>query len=308
MKNSEEQGLPNKPMRLAQNVYMRQFGLDIGVYNPETKITYMLNPTAGLIINYLPTGKPYDEIIQNIDIAYGESCDDIEKMRHDLFDTVKFLLKHNLVEVKDSVEDSEIPEDVVITEKQMTSLPMDYMPPKIKGYTIEELQQECGNVAANFLDTYNTDPRASFSDTWNPDTTPSRKANFLDIYKPEINYNPSRHFIDTWLKPRENMQRTKFLDVWLNPGDQNSPRTSFLDTWNPTENNMIRFHDTWKDDPLSVNPMFLDLMRPNTHAHSPVNFLDTWSPNRPSSRFCDTWNPAENGNKTQQKKKIKKKK
>jgi len=170
-----------KAYRLKNGLHMRQFGLDHGIYDHSRKQIYMLNPTAGLIFNYLSTGKSEDEIAQNILIACGKSTDNLDAVKKDLTRTIAEFKKLELLEAQESGE-SMLSEPLIITEKEMTSLNIPYLPPQIKAYSIEELIKK-----------YKKPGNPSFLDTW---SAPNRKAPaFLDTYTPE-RFNVK--FLDTW--------------------------------------------------------------------------------------------------------------
>lgn len=174
-----KQTLPRKTAyQLRAGLQMRQFGLDQGIYDHETKQIFMLNPIAGLILNYLQTGKPHEEIAQNILIACGKSTTKPEQVTQDLEKTVKELLRLKLVEPARSP--GEKSEDLLlITENEMTSLSIPYLAPQVKAYTMAELLKKynkgykVGLGDVSFCDTWAPQiGKVSFSDTWKPDVKP----------------------------------------------------------------------------------------------------------------------------------------
>lgn len=191
---------------LKAGLQMRQFGLDHGIYDHERKQIFMLNPIAGLIFNYLPTGKTYDEIVENIVIACGKSTAKPDEIMKDLEKTVEELISLELVEPIQS-SGYFLKDPLIISENEMTSLSIPYMPPQIKAYSMEDL-----------LKKYRRNNDQKFGDTWNPDTGNVR-------------------FSDTWNPDTGNV---RFSDTW-NPGTGN---VRFSDTWNPDTGN-VRFSDTW---------------------------------------------------------------
>lgn len=262
MKNPENDSNASV-LQLRKGLHIRQFGLDQGVYDPQGKQVFMLNPTAGLILQYLPTGKPHEEIAQNIAIAFGFSDGEWHQMLGDLKETIAVLRKMELVEEVKEPAPSDIPDDLAITEVDMTRLPMGYLPPEIRRISLEDLKDPDKRRAALFLDVYkNMAPGAHFADTWIPGFQTTR---FLDVYKP-AGRMPA--FSDTW-KP--DIGRVNFLDTWK-PGQG---RVHFLDTWKPGQGR-VHFLDTWK--PGNAN----------------VNFLDTWKPGNSNEPRADVRfdNPA----------------
>lgn len=248
-------------LQLRKGLHIRQFGLDQGIYDPKEKQVFMLNPTAGLILQYLPTGKSYEEIAQNIAIAFGFSDGEWPQMLSDLHETVQMLRKAELVEEVNEIPPSDIPDDLAITEVDMTRLPMGYLPPEIRRISLEDLKDPEKRRNALFLDVYkNMIPGSHFADTWMPGFQTIR---FLDVYKPGMQ-RPS--FSDTW---NPAFQTTRFLDVYK-PAMQ---RPSFLDTWKPGQGR-VHFLDTWKP------------------GQGRVHFLDTWKPGRGDVSFLDTWKPG----------------
>ena len=169
-------------LQLRKGLHIRQFGLDQGIYDPKGKQVFMLNPTAGLILHYLPTGKSYEEIAQNIAIAFGFSDGEWAQMLSDLHETVHMLRKAELVEEVKEIPPSDIPDDLAITEVDMTRLPMGYLPPEIRRISLEDLKDPEKRRTALFLDIYkNMAPGSHFADTWMPGFQTTR---FLDVYKP----------------------------------------------------------------------------------------------------------------------------
>lgn len=157
--------------QLAPGLHMRQFGLDQGIYNPETKQIHLLNPTAGLILNYLFAGKSPDEIVENIVIACGKNTAKPEQIRKDLDKTVKELERLRIVTAARS-SGKESKEMVIITEHEMTSLSIPYLVPDMKTYHMEDLLKKYGKTPGN----------VSFCDTWTP---VARDVNFLDTWTPD---------------------------------------------------------------------------------------------------------------------------
>ncbi|MHA7100906.1 PqqD family protein [Roseivirga pacifica] len=310
----------SKCFKLRDDLQQRQFGLDFGVYDLKEKIVFMMNPTASLILQYLSTGKPHDEIVLNIQIAYGRTSISAERIKSDLLKTVKFFEDLELIEAFEP-KDSDIPEDLAITELQMTSLPMEYLPPMITGYSMDDLKKEYVNPKRYFLDTWGPinsnnlgrNAPAAFSDTWNPDTG---RAPFTSFQ------NPVAAFSDTWNPDTINPHARPtvspaFSDTWnpdtgMHPAYRPNNPAAFVDTWNPTAGRVPRsaaaFSDTWNPNTVNpyarntVAPRFSDTWNPdanyaNVGRHA---FGDTWNPNaninpnnldRNMVRFSDTWNP-----------------
>ena len=170
--------------QLKPGLQMRQFGLDHGIYDHESKQIFMLNPIAGLILNYLFTGKSYDEIVENIEIACGKSEAKSSEIKNDLEKTVKEFIHLKLVEPI-RASSYVLQDSLVISENEMTSLSIPYMPPNIKAYGMEELL----NKYRRFNDKRFPDSGpVSFGDTWNP-----TQSTFIDV-----------KFADTWDANAEN--------------------------------------------------------------------------------------------------------
>ena len=155
----------------------------------------MLNPIAGLIFNYLPTGKSYDEIVENIIIACGKNTTKPDVIKKDLEKTVKEFINLKILEPIKGQSD-ETNDTLIISEHEMTSLSIPYLAPQIKAYTLEELSKKTRNInekkvggnknssaiVVNFLDTWKPTARnVTFPDTWTPG---NGKVSFSDTWNP----------------------------------------------------------------------------------------------------------------------------
>lgn len=165
--------------QLRAGLQMRQFGLDQGIYNHETRQIFMLNPMAALIFNYLTAGKPADEIVENIIIACGKNAEKPSSIKKDLLKIIDEFFKQELLE---SAENSSyvLESPLIITENEMTSLSIPYLRPSLNVYSIEELRKKYSKGNEPNLP---GSERASFSDTWNP-TNQSIVVSFLDTWSP----------------------------------------------------------------------------------------------------------------------------
>jgi hypothetical protein len=309
MKTKDNTDLPDGAMKLRSGLKTRQFGLDFGIYDSEEKITYLLNPTASLILNYLPTGKSHREIALNVHVSYLKSKASPARVMHDLYKTIQFLQKMKLIEELKEGHDKGIPKDIAFTEFQMTRLPLPYLPPIIRGFS-EEQMEDIKNPSVSFADTWNpTSYPTMFADTWNPNMNPatfadtwnptSNPAMFADTWNPTSNpamfadtWNPNSNpamFADTW---NPNMNPAMFADTW-NP---NMNPAMFADTWNPNINPKVAFHNKMNPNRYQKQPGYYENRRQTNIGPPRAMFSDTWNPTAthiPSVRFLDTWNPTQ---------------
>ena len=148
-----------KSRQLRNDLQKRQFGFDLGIYDPSAKCVYMLNPVAAIIIENLTNGKTENEIVENIGIVLNIGQEPAVNIIKDIKRTIGEFERLNLLVEVDESKLLDTDKTVSITEFHITQMPISYFRPKIAIHTLEDLQ-------AQYIGPSKTD----FGDDWNPGT------------------------------------------------------------------------------------------------------------------------------------------